>query len=59
MAKKRALDKAKKARPSTPRKKASLLLEMTNSPRTREILVKKGAMRIPEDEQEIAALRKS
>lgn len=57
MAKKRALDKAKKAWPSTPSKKASLLLEMSNSPRTRKILVKKGAMRTPEDEKEVMALK--
>lgn len=57
MAKKRALDKVKKAMPSTPRKKANILLEMSNSPRTRKILVKKGAMRTPEDEKEVETLR--
>ena len=57
MAKKRALDKAKRAMPSSPIKKANLLLEMSRSPQTRKILVKKGAMRTAEDENEIEALK--
>ncbi|XP_068689864.1 uncharacterized protein [Montipora foliosa] len=57
MAKKRALDKAKKAMPSTPSKKANILLEMSSSPRTRSILVKKGKIRTPEEENEIEALK--
>lgn len=57
MAKKRALDKATKTWPSTPSKKVSLLLEISDSPRTRKILMKKGAMQTPEDEKEVMALK--
>lgn len=57
MAKKWALDKVKKAMPSTPRKKANIFLEMSNSPRTREILVKKGAMQTPEDQKKVETSR--
>ena len=57
MAKKWALDKVKKAMPSTPRKKANILLEISSSPRTRKILVNKGAMQTTEDEKEVETLR--
>lgn len=33
------------------------MLEMSNSPQTRKILVKKGAMWTPEDEKEVETLR--
>lgn len=53
MAKKQALEKVKNAMPSTPSKKAKIVLDISSSPRTRKILIKKGALQTPEEEKEV------
>ena len=50
------IGKSKTSNALNSRKKANLLLEMSSSPRTRKILIKKGIMRTPEDAKEVEAL---
>lgn len=57
MAKKRQLDKVKEVLPSTPGKKAEIVVSLGSSPRTRKILCKKGMLRTPEEEKEVLALK--
>ena len=49
--------KTRKHGPLPQVREPGLLLEMSNSPRTRKTLMNKGAMRTPEDEKEVMALK--
>ena len=56
MAKKHAVGQLKKSMPDTPEKKAELVATITESPRTRKVLEKRGLVRTPEEEKEVVAL---
>lgn len=56
MARKRALKKTKESVPRTPEKKVELFEKIASSPRTRDVLVAKGLMRTPNEEQEVSVL---
>lgn len=55
--KKRATDKVKETLPSTPKKKAEVIETLASSPRTRNVLTKRGLIRYPEEQKEISTLR--
>ena len=57
MAKKRAVDKTRKALPATPSKKVEVVEKLVLSPQTRKSLEKKGLVKSPEEEKEMEALR--
>ena len=57
MAKKRAVDKSRKALPATPSKKVEVVEKLVQSPQTRKALQKKGLIKSPEEEKEMEALR--
>ena len=57
MAKKRAVDKTRKALPATPSKKVEVVEKLVLSPQTRRSLEKKGLVTSPEEEKEMEALR--
>ena len=57
MAKKRAVGRLKNSMPDTPEKKAELVATITESPRTRKVLEKRGLVRTPEEEKEVVALK--
>ena len=56
MAKKRVKDKVTSVFPKSPRKKAAIIQEMARSPRTRNILEKKGILKSPDEELETTPL---
>ena len=57
MAKKCAVERAKKNLPATPEKKAEVVAAVTQSPRTRKVQEKRGLVKTPEEEKEVAALK--
>ena len=57
MAKKQAVQRAKKNLPATPEKKAEVVASITKSPRTRKILEKRGLVKTPEEEKEVVVLK--
>ena len=57
MAKKHAVEQAKKNLPSTPEKKAEVVAVVTQSPRIRKVLQKRGLMKTPEEEKEVVVLK--
>lgn len=57
MAKKRAVDKSRKALLATPSKKVEVVEKLVQSPQTRKALQKKGLIKSPEEEKEMEALR--
>ena len=57
MAKKRAVDKTRKALPATPSKKVEVVEKLVLSPQRRKSLEKRGLVKSPREEKEMEALR--
>lgn len=57
IAKKRALDKARKALPQSPRKRAEVLTSLLDSPTTRKVISDSTTLNSPEQQEEVRLAR--
>ena len=55
--KKRATDRVKETLPLSPKRKATVVETLANSPRTRKILANRGLVKTPEEQKELSTLK--